>query len=275
MLESIDSQGFFKEIKDALRINVFKQLIQSPTRTTRKTKTLIDVIATTDKTKICNSIVHANSFSDYDLSGIVSKMHMRKFHHKTILMRDFSKYNKEAFKYDLQNVDWVEVFQAGRINERINVGWDLFKQTLTTVIDRHAPFVERRKRGRSCTCFSKEIKQKMHERDYHLRKARQSGSEREWSTYKRLRNTVSNEFRQSKANSCRKMFRDNIEKPKDIWKQIKQSYPSNKKIPTSNVFCVEGELMSDKKKISNGLCSFFTNIGSPLQRDASMLNSKT
>ena len=83
------------------------------------------------------------------------------------------------------------------------------------------------------------------------------------------------EIRQSKANSCRMMFRDNIEKPKDFWKQIKQSYPSNTKSPTSSVFHVEGELVSDKKKISNGFCSFFTNIGSSLQRDASKLNSKT
>ena len=79
----------------------------------------------------------------------------------------------------------------------------------------------------------------------------------------------------SKANCCRKMFRDNIEKPKDFRKQIKRSYPSNKKSPTSNVFSVEGELVSDKKKISNGFCSFFTNIWSSLQRDASRLNSKT
>eukprot|EP00112_Aurelia_sp_Birch-Aquarium-sp1_P000328 Seg10276.1 transcript_id=Seg10276.1/GoldUCD/mRNA.D3Y31 product="hypothetical protein" protein_id=Seg10276.1/GoldUCD/D3Y31 len=144
-----------KEIKDALRINGLKQLIQSPTRTTRKTKTLIDIIATTDKTKICNSIVHA--------------------HPKTILTRDVSKYNKEAFKDDLQNVDWIEVLQTGQINERLNAGWYLFKQKLTAVIDRHAPLVERRKRGRSCTWLTKEIKQKMHERDYHLRKARQKG----------------------------------------------------------------------------------------------------
>ena len=155
-------------------------LSRHKTRTTRKTKTLIDINATTDKTKICNSIVDANSFSDHDLSGIVKKMHVRKFAPKTILMRDFSKYNKEAFKDDLQKIDWVEVLQAGGINDRINDGCNLFKQKLTAVIDRHAPSVEGRKPGRSCTWLTKEIKQKMHERDYHLRKVRQSGSEHEW-----------------------------------------------------------------------------------------------
>ena len=94
-------------------------------------------------------------------------------------------------------------------------------------------------------------------------------------TYKRLHNAVTKELRQSKANSCRKMLQDNIEKPKGFWKQIKRSYPSNKKSPTSNVFCVESELVTDKKKISNGFCSFSTNIGSSLQRVASTLNSKT
>ena len=41
------------------------------------------------------------------------------------------------------------------------------------------------------------------------------------------------------------------------------------------MFRVEGELVSDKNKISNGFCSFFTNIVSSLQRYASTLNSKT
>ena len=73
------------------------------------------------------------------------------------------------------------------------------------------------------TWITKEIIQKMHEIDYHLRKAR-------------LRNAVTKEIRQSKAKSCRKMFRDNIEKPKDFWKQIKRSYPSNEK--GQHVICV-------------------------------------
>ena len=41
------------------------------------------------------------------------------------------------------------------------------------------------------------------------------------------------------------------------------------------MFRVECELVSDKKTISNGFGSFFTNIGSSLQRDAPLLNSKT
>ena len=204
-------------------------------------------------------------FSDHDLSGIVRKMHVQKFPPKTIFMRDFSKYNKEAFKDDLQEIDWVEVFPAGGINERINDGWNLFKQKLTAVIDRHAPFVERRKRGCSCTWLTEEIKQKMHKRDYHLRKARQSCSEREWSAYKRLRNAVMKEIRQSKANSCRMMFRDNIEKPKDFWKQIKQSYPSNKKVQHLVCSMLKVNLCLIKRRYQMDSVPFSPTLGLPFK----------
>ena len=68
--------NYHKEIKDIIRINGLKQLIELPTRITKRTKTLIDIIATTDKTRFLASIVFPNSFSDHDLTGIVRKMHV-------------------------------------------------------------------------------------------------------------------------------------------------------------------------------------------------------
>ena len=66
-------------IKDIIKINGLKQLISEPTRVTSISRTLIDIIATSDSSKISNSIVYANSFSVHDLVGVIRKMHVKKF----------------------------------------------------------------------------------------------------------------------------------------------------------------------------------------------------
>lgn len=68
-----------REIKDALRLNGFKQVIDRPTRITATSKTLIDIIATTHPNRIERSIVEANSLSDHDVTGVVRKLHCVKF----------------------------------------------------------------------------------------------------------------------------------------------------------------------------------------------------
>ena len=85
-----------------------------------------------------------------------------------------------------------------------------FKSLLKSVIDKHAPLTKKRVRGRDSPWFTNEIKTKTYERDYYLRKARKSGKEIDWSTYRRLRNDVTRSIRQSKANYTRHIFRENI-----------------------------------------------------------------
>ena len=66
-----------KAIKNTLKLNGFKQVINEATRTTIKTiktSTLIDVIITTDEQRISNQIVIPNSVSDHDLTGAIRKM---------------------------------------------------------------------------------------------------------------------------------------------------------------------------------------------------------
>ena len=57
---------------------------------------------------------------------------------------------------------------------------------MAAIVYRHAPFIKRRVRGRDCAWPRKEIKDKMDERDYHLRKARETVNEEEWSAYVRV-----------------------------------------------------------------------------------------
>lgn len=148
----------------------------------------------------------------------------------------------------------------------INKAWDSFKLLLKSVIDRHVPLVEKKVRGRECPWLNSEIKAKMNERDYYLRKARKTGSEHNWSSYRRLRNTVTRLIRSTKATYTRSILRENINRPQDFWNQIKRCFPTkNSERSSCNVFKINGKNTSDKQLITNEFCSFFTRVGKILQ----------
>ena len=66
------------EIKNTFTRNCLKQIIKRPTRTTKNTRSLIDIIATRHENNINNYIVFPNSISDHDLTGASIKKRLSK-----------------------------------------------------------------------------------------------------------------------------------------------------------------------------------------------------
>ena len=85
-----------KDIKRIIRLNGLKQIIKKPTRITKDSSTLIDIIATTHEQNISKTMTYANSISDHDLVGMIMKKNNRKFKSRTIYTRNFAKYNEAA-----------------------------------------------------------------------------------------------------------------------------------------------------------------------------------
>ena len=99
----------------------------------------------------------------------------------------------------------------------------------------------------------------MNDRDYYLRKARRTGRETDWSTYRRLRNQCTRLIRHSKT---RNIFAENSNNPKIFWKQVKKIYPAKPTMSNlSKSFEIGGKVTSDSKVIANAFYNYFTNIG--------------
>lgn len=160
----------------------FKQVLTKATRVTRDTSTLIDIAATTHKQNISKHGTWGISLSDHDLIGVIVKKNNQKFTHRTILKRNFSQYNEENFQKDLNSLPW----EKGSEEINVNKAWNVFKDLLTDVINKHVPLVKKKVRGRDCPWLNNDIRSKMNERDYHLPKARRTGKENDWSAYRRL-----------------------------------------------------------------------------------------
>ena len=252
-----------KEVKRIIRGNSLEQIIKEPIRVTKDTETLIDIIAISHEQNVLTSIVYGNSASDHDLIGVIMKKNNRKFIPRVIYKRNYSKYNVDNFKQDLQNQPWTKATREDNVHN----GWKTFTSLLKTVIDKHAPLEKKKIRGRDCPWLTSEIHKKINERDFFLRKVRKTGKENDWSMYCRLRNLVTHSIRHGKATYTRSILQENIDRPKQFWDKIKQYFPT-KSINRQNnkVFEVNGKQTSDLKATSNGLCIFFANSGKALQK---------
>ena len=68
-------------------------MIKKPTRVTRKSSTLIDIIATTQEKNVLKHITCGNSLTHHDLVVVIIKKNL-KFPHRTIIKRNYANYNK-------------------------------------------------------------------------------------------------------------------------------------------------------------------------------------
>ena len=243
-----------KEIKRIIKQYGLKQVIKKPTRITKNFSTLIDIIVTTHGKNVLRHITCANSVSDHDLFGVIIKKNNLKFPYRIISKRNYANYNKQCFTEDLHNQPWAAIVHEVDLNK----AWDCFTNILKSVIDKHVPLFEKKVRGRDCSWLSNEIKTKMNERDYYLRKARKSCKELDWSIYRCLRNTVTRMIRNGKANYTRSVLRENINRPSEFWNQIKRIFPTKSGE-------INGKNISETKVIADEFCSFFTCIGKKLQ----------
>ena len=239
-----------------------KQIMKKATRVTKQTSTLIDIIATTHKHNVAKQITEACSLSDHNLTGVIIKKNCQHFNSRKIYTRNHAKYNEANFKDDLKNAPWRQVI----VEKDIDIAWNKFKQILKDTVDKHVPIMEKRIKGRECLWLSYDIKMKMKDRDYHLKRAQRTGKEANWITHRHLRNTVTRMIRKNKASHTRILFQESINNPKDFWRQLKKCFPvKDLKSRPAKTFKVNNELTDNKKEIAKEFCKFFTAVGKNLQ----------
>ena len=97
---------------------------------------------------------------------------------------------------ELLNINCDGVYNRNSPNQSLNVMKSILKDT----IDRHAPFVTKRVKGKKSPWMSKEIKRHMNIRDQLYREAPRSKKQLDWVSYKGKQNFVKNEIQRTKKN---------------------------------------------------------------------------
>ena len=143
--------------------------------------------------------------------------------------------------------------------------YDILRQT----IDKHAPLIKKKIKGRDCPWLTTNLKKAMRDHDYLLTKARRTKCSSDWLTYKLKRNYVNNLLRKEKATFNKQMLNENLSKPQQFWKTIKKIYPNKKSSSTtSHVMKLNNrnDICTFKSKIANAFGKFFANVVQELKK---------
>ena len=97
--QKVDDNG---ELKSIFTLFQLKQIIKTATRVTDKTESLIDLVFTNVPFNITMNDVYALSFSDHDLIGFNRKQNRVKIAPKTILCRNYRRYDHRKLKVYLK-----------------------------------------------------------------------------------------------------------------------------------------------------------------------------
>ena len=123
------------KLVDIFYIYLLKQHIQSPTRVTARSQSLIDVIITSiDDNKITDSGVVELGISDHHLVYLCRKVSIPKETPKIIFSRQFKNFNVNQFKEDLRNN-----INTNIITDDPNILWHDWKTKFLTIAEKHAP----------------------------------------------------------------------------------------------------------------------------------------
>ena len=136
-----------KQLKSLFNALNYKQLISSPTRITKDSKSLIDLIATNCPQNISDSGVASTHLSDHELVYCVRKLNWKKAPAQLKTLRNYAKYDPTSFCKDFEGVEWKSSSIPEGQSISVDELWVHFKTSFVTVADRHAPIIQKRVRG--------------------------------------------------------------------------------------------------------------------------------
>ena len=221
-----------KDLKSILVSFGLKQLITTSTRITQASQTLIDIICSNVPQNMYSVKATSAGLSDHKLIGCARKLNNVKHQPKNITCRNYANYNPQAFCDDLTSKSFQNVFASSCVNE----SWSFLKNVLQDCIDKHAPLITKKFKGRLCPWLTQDVKREMNLRDGLLRKTRRTGREVDWSSYKRQRNRVS-----GLVQKCKNKYHER----KASWIQCGK----NRRTATWNLFVLYNK---EKSKVFNG-----------------------
>ena len=210
-IDLFSSHPQWTRICDSLGLS---QLIQSPTRITASSSTLIDHIYTNNPKVITKSYVSNLSVSDhYPISCIRSPPQSRNNRkpHSYITFRSFKHFDQNAFASDLSTAPFSSVYDYSDPDLALATWY----RTFLTIVDKHAPHRTKRVRQQQLPPWlSSNIIETMAKRDKLKRLKR-------FDDYKKMRNKVKNLVRDAKREYFNKLVENNTN-TKQLWTAINE-----------------------------------------------------
>ena len=153
--------------------------------------------------------------------GCLHKINCKKFVSRSIIWRDYIKYDQESLCIDIKNsnINLTDQF------ENVSKTWGHFYATLLNIFNKQAPIIKTKVRGKPSLWVTSELKKKINELDKCLKICRNTKREVDISSYKRKRNEVNLALRKAKSVYFKNLLNESKKLPREFWKTLKKICP--------------------------------------------------
>ena len=182
---------------------------------------------------------------------------------RIVCKRSYKIFNNEAFKADVANTDWTDVYRC----EDVDQAADCFTQKFKYILNVHAPWVRVQLRKTFSPWISEETKQLMKSRDLWKQKAKDLAMISQaacpaqieaWNEYKLLRNQINNRKRYEEQKFKTDKMTEVADSPDLLWKSAK-SFMGWKKQGTPTQINFGNQLVTSSKMIAKAMNEYFIN----------------
>ena len=250
-----------KQYNELCSLFSLKQLIKEPTRITSSSSTLIDHILTNSTQKISQSGVIDTTLSDHQMVYCTRKALRMKTHaHKKIKCRSFKDFTVDIYLDALKSCNFPNYENFQNIDE----AYSDFLNKFMNIINTLAPLREIRVKSRTQEWFDGEIAAAIKVRNRNFKTFKKSRLVSDEQIYKDSKYFCRNLIRSKKTTFFQNKLRENIGKPKELWKTLKSLGLSKRNTAASICLKKEGTLSFDEKENSEIFKDFFSKLAENL-----------
>lgn len=205
----------FTEILESFKL---KQIMDCPTRISKSTSTLLDLIIMNEKILINKGTFDTNGTSDH--LGVFCEVALcdNIQNNNKIIYRNFSNFDDNAFQMDLFSVPFYNIFDFDSVDDKV----DYFVRSLIDLFDRHAPIRVARISKPMSPWLTGTIELMIKIRNNALNKYKRTKSDIHLRFYRDMRNYVNKAIkREKRAYFLHKFNSIDNKNSKETWKVLK------------------------------------------------------
>ena len=224
LLKNNRESEFFKNV--ILQPFSLHQIINKPTRITKKTSTLIDHIFVTERDSVkCSGVADFPGISDHCLIYMSYSLQRPKYKPEKVLRRNFKNFNEKAFTEDMERAPWGNIHvtdnngQVIGIDDKVSAVESIFRE----YIDKHAPYREVViKRPIKSSWMTDDILALMDNRDKYKNLYNTHKDDYFLNRFKECKNDVNHKIRRAKIAEFNESVNDKIQNSKSFHAALKK-----------------------------------------------------
>ena len=196
------------------------QMIDMPTRITKTSSTLIDLVLAGNPENVkVQGVVDTPGISDHCLTFLAYSLKKPKFKPKMVTKRDFRHFEEDISVKEMEKAPWGNVLAVDEddVDNKVTI----FENIHRDIIDKLAPFRTFRVTRPASPWLNDEIRKLMDDRDKYKNKFNKDKKRETEEIYKTLRNNVSQAIRCEKIKTFNSKINAKFKNPKQFHSALK------------------------------------------------------